>query len=281
MTYQDDPSDPTLPPAGGPVHPLDRVPQPPQQVATPPPSPQPRPRRVEFPTNPPVMTYVLLGINVAVFLLDMGLHAAGYGVGSTGPLTVFGAKNNRALLHGQYWRLVTPLFLHGGILHIGFNSYFLYLVGRQIERAYGWARFLALYFLSGIAGTIVSFAFSPYDSIGASGALFGIIGAFIPFLIRNQKILADTRKQIGRIAQVIVINLLIGLMPGIDNWAHLGGLLGGLILGLLTTPEYAVAAVMPDAVRLEDRRSGLVWLSVLGFAVALGGVFVLLLMIKG
>lgn len=277
MTYQDDPTNRT--PAGQPVHPLDRVP--PQTPAAPPPVAPPLARRVEFPTKPPVLTYVLLAINVAVFVIDVALGAAGYGIGSTGPLTLLGAKDNQALLAGQYWRLVTPLFLHGGILHIGFNSYFLYLVGRQIERAYGSARFLALYILSGIAGTIVSFAFSPYDSIGASGALFGVIGAFIPFLIRNREILADTRRQVWRIVQVIAINLLIGLMPGIDNWAHLGGLTGGLILGWLTTPEYAVASILPDVVRLEDRRSSLAWLSVLAFAIALGGVFMLLLAIKG
>ncbi len=197
-------------------------------------------QRVRLPASPPVVTYVLLAVNILVFLADTSLAAAGYGTRGIGPLTLLGAKDNLAIVNGEYWRLITPLFLHGGLLHLGFNSYFLYVVGRGVERAFGTARFLAIYFLAGLSGTVLSFALSRANSIGASGALFGVIGAWIPLLYRNRHVLANTQRQIGRIAQVIGINLLIGLTPGIDNWAHIGGLIGGLALGWFAAPRYGV-----------------------------------------
>jgi rhomboid protease GluP len=255
-----------------PVHPLDRVPPPPPG-STPPPAMRPM-RRVEFPSSPPVVTYTLLAVNILAFLADFGLQAMGYGFHGVGPLTLYGAKNNAAILHGQLWRFVTPMFLHGGLLHLGFNSYFLYLVGRRLESRFGRARFLALYILTGMSGVLLSFAFSPYDSIGASGALFGLIGAWIPLLVRNRDVLANTRRQLWQIIEVIGINLLISLSPGIDIWAHLGGLLSGLALGWLISPRYAVSLPTPDLVRVEDRSSpSAVWLATAAFA---GGLFILI-----
>src|SRR5690606_22950316 len=173
-------------PPGSPVHPLERepIPAPPptEQVETP--APPGTIRRVTLPATTPIFTYILIAINVTVFLVDTVMAYTGVGFRGIGLLTLLGAKNNAAILVGEYWRLITPLFLHGGILHLGFNSYFLYIVGQQIERAYGRTRFLALYFVSGFAATIASFALSSADSIGASGALFGLIGAWIPLLYR-------------------------------------------------------------------------------------------------
>lgn len=166
------------------------------------------------------------------------------------------------------------MFLHGGILHIGFNSYFLYIIGPQVERAFGSFRFAALYFLSGISGVIFSFAFNRAPSIGASGALFGLIGALIPFLYRNRALLVDTRRRILSILQVIGINLLIGLAPGIDNWGHLGGLLAGLGLAWVTTPLYQVRPGAEDTIIVEDKSTPAVsWLAFLGGSVVLLGLF--------
>lgn len=280
MTNQPDrPGEPTARPER-PVHPLDRVPPPPP-ASTPPPAARVM-RRVELPSSPPVVTYVLLVVNVLAFLADFVLQTMGYGFHGVGPLTLYGAKNNTAILNGQLWRFVTPLFLHGGFLHLGFNSYFLYLVGRRLESRFGTARFFALYILSGMGGVLMSFAFSRYDSIGASSALFGLIGAWIPLLVRNQDLLANTRGQLWQIIQVIVINLLIGLSPGIDNWAHVGGLLTGLALGWLITPRYAALLSTPDLVRIEDRTSpGAVWLTTAVFAGALLMLIGFVIRIKG
>lgn len=238
-----------------PVHPFD---QPPPPV---PPSPPAMPfmRRVEIPQSVPLLCYIILGANVVIFILD-------WLTGSM--LTRLGAKDNLAILQGEYWRLITPLFLHGGWIHLGFNSYFLYVIGPQVERPFGHLRFIAIYMLSGMAGVIASFAFSPYPSIGASGALFGLIGALVPLLYRNRKVLANTVRGLRNILLIIAVNLIIGLTPGIDNWAHLGGLLTGLALSWFTTPRYAIRYDLNGTVRLEDQTSPLVsWL-----AIVLGGI---------
>lgn len=278
MTFQPDES--SRHPLDRPVHPLDQPPPPPPPtVAAPPPQTT---RRVQMPGSLPVLTFIIIGINVAVFLADMALGTLGASSQGVGPLTLAGAKNNLAILGGEYWRFITPMFLHGGIVHLGLNSYFLYLVGRPIERSFGTPRFLAIYLLSGIAGAFASFAFSRFNSIGASGALFGLIGAWIPLLYRNRAILAGVRQQINRIVQVIAINLLIGLLPGIDNWAHLGGLLGGFILGWLATPLYALRVTGADELRLEDSTSSaLVWLAIALFAIVLGGLAALVVALRG
>ena len=210
-----------------------------------------------------MLTYLLLGINIIVFLADQLMG---------GRLTALGATDRTAILAGQTWRFVTSMFLHGNLLHIGFNGYFLYLVGPRLERMFGKPRFAAIYFLSGIAGSVASFALSGASSIGASGALFGIIGSWIPLLYRNQKLLANTDKQIRQIIEVIAINLLIGLMPGIDNWAHLGGLLAGLALGWVASPRYAVTFADASSVKVEDTsESGIVWLLIVIIGGVIGG----------
>jgi rhomboid protease GluP len=256
-----------------PVHPLERREPPP---SSPPPaqSPQPQPQRlrVDFPGKQPVLTYLLLGINIVVFLVDQLMG---------GQLTALGDTNHAAILAGQTWRFVTPMFLHGNLLHIGFNAYFLYLVGPGIERMFGKLRFGAIYFLSGIAGAVASFALTNAPSIGASGALFGIIGAWIPVLYRNQKLLANTKKQIQRIVEVIAINLLIGLMPGIDNWAHLGGLAAGLALGWVASPRYTVTFANATSVKVEDTSEpGIVWLLVVVIGFVIAGIAAVLIWLK-
>lgn len=286
MSYQHDrPDDPASPPSvtGRPVHPLEREPvpaPPPGETVTPPPGREVR--RVALPTSKPIFTYVLLVVNILVFLADNVLAYTGNGYQGIGLLTLLGAKSNPEIIAGQYWRFITPMFLHGGILHIGFNSYFLYIVGRQIEQAYGHLRFLALYFVSGVAGALASFVFSPDAlSIGASGALFGIIGAWIPLLYRNKDVLANTQRQIRNIVQVIAINLLIGLSPGIDNWAHLGGLTAGLLLGWVTAPRYAIRGQYTGDVRIADETSpGVVWLIIMAFSVLLVGLIYVAVMLQ-
>jgi len=200
-----------------------------------------------------IATYVLLVINIVVFLVDI---VTGGGK-QPGMLTNLGAKDNAAILAGQYWRFITPVFLHWGLLHIGFNSYFLYIIGPQVERAFGWVRFMIIYLLAGLAGSIASFALTNGLSVGASGALFGLIGALIPFFYRNRGILAGTRRRIVSVAEVIGINLLIGLSPGIDNWAHVGGLIAGLAAAWFMTPLYTLKpdGLIGDDIRVEDQSS--------------------------
>jgi rhomboid protease GluP len=148
------------------------------------------------------------------------------------------------------------MFLHstGSLLHIGFNMYALYVIGPELERHFGHGRFLALYFLGGFAGNVVSFLFSPEYSLGASTAIFGLIGAQGVFLYRNRSLFGRiAQRALVNIVMVAVVNLIIGLSPGIDNWGHVGGLVGGTLFAWLGGPLLAVEAEM-GAYKLSDRR---------------------------
>jgi rhomboid protease GluP len=235
------------------------------------PSAQPQQRVVPLPQSRPLLTYAFLGINIIIFLADQLLG---------GQLTVLGAKANPEIANGEYWRLITPIFLHANLLHLGFNSYFLYVMGPRVEGAFGNVRFLLIYLLAGISGAVLSFILSVNPSIGASGALFGLLGALLAMLYRNRSVLAGTRERIMSILQVVGINLLIGLSPGIDNWGHVGGLIGGLVIGWFASPQYLVRWDIGE-VRLEDKSSivSAVNASLL-FGVLLGGVVMLVILMR-
>jgi rhomboid protease GluP len=189
---------------------------------------------------------VLLAVNIAVFaipaLLDLlGVRIAGMHVNEY--VLELGAKSNAAIkLRGEYYRLLSAMFLHAGLFHIGFNAYALYALGPETERLYGTPRFLALYFISGLASSIASYALTPSDGVGASGAIFGLIGGLAAFYYTSRRLLGEiARRQIGSLITVIMINLFIGFStPRIDNTAHIGGLIGGALVGWLIAPRFEV-----------------------------------------
>ena len=153
-----------------------------------------------------------------------------------------GAKINEFIIgQGEVYRLLTAMFLHGGLTHLFFNGYALYVIGLNVERVYGHARFLLIYFLGGLTGSLFSLLFSPYASVGASGALFGIFGAEMVFLYRNRKLFGSAaRARLNNLLMLLALNLVIGITPGsnIDNWGHVGGLVGGLALSWLIGPIF-------------------------------------------
>lgn len=199
-------------------------------------------------------TWVLLGINIVVWL---AMTAAG---GSTDSqvLFSFGAKYGPAILGGEYWRLFTSMFLHIGLMHLGVNSYALYALGPEAERFYGRARFLAIYLLTGVLSSVTSYLISPTLAAGASGAIFGLVGALGAFFIHERDVLgAPGRRRLNNLASVVVINLIIGFtVPNIDNAAHMGGLLAGFLIGWVLSPEYEVAPPgSAGPARVVDRNS--------------------------
>jgi len=159
-------------------------------------------------------------------------------------LEYWGARINGAILAGQVWRLLTPALLHGNLLHIFFNMYALYVLGVGLERYFGHRRFLLLYVLCAFTGNVASFLFTTGYSIGASTAIFGLIGAEGVFFYQNRKLFGnDARRAIGNVVFVAAINLfVIGSLPFIDNWGHIGGLIGGLMFTSLAGPLWAVEA---------------------------------------
>jgi rhomboid protease GluP len=193
--------------------------------------------RVRFPT--PVLTYGILAIN---FVLWMLMTISG-GSTDSDVLIRFGAMSGPLIIKGQYWRFITPLFLHVGIIHLGFNSYALYQLGTVIETIYGRAKYVALFMLSGISGSIMSFMFTRAVSAGASGAIFGLLGSLLYYGRKRPGLFK--KGFTANIISIIAINLVIGLTyPGIDNYAHIGGLIGG----------YAVSVILGAYRKMPERK---------------------------
>lgn len=258
------PHDPTLRPA----------PPGPQPTYGPPPQPTPPPQggRAQAVARP-VVTYVLLGAIAAMYLLS-GLLSGSLFQPSLAALVFLGAKQNQLIEAGELWRLVGAMFLHGNLVHIFFNSYALFALGPESERIYGRPRFLAIYFLAGIGGSVASFLLSPAVSVGASGAIFGLMGALGLFFYLNRTVFGQAaRAQVQSIVAIGLINLLIGFSsPGvIDNFGHLGGLLAGLLAAYALAPRFAVD-FQTQPPTIERRHPAWGW----GAAAALGLALVLM-----
>ena len=207
--------------------------------------------QVALPDNKPVVTTVLLVSMGLIYLLQLLTNSLFF----RDLPAEYGMKINQAILEGEYWRLVTPMFLHGSILHLGFNLYALYILGRRSERFFGSFRFLLLFLIAGITGNLFSFIFTPEWSLGSSTAIFGLLAAEGVFLYQNRELFGNrSRIALRQIIQVAVINFLIGLSPGIDNWGHLGGLVGGALFSWFAGPILKLEGT-PPLVRFADRRS--------------------------
>lgn len=186
----------------------------------------------KYKNKKPIVTYILIGINIIFFIISVLLSESIFDI-NINVLIFLGAKVNELILNGEYYRFITCMFLHGGILHITLNMYALYAVGPLIEIAYGKLKYLIIYFVSGILSSLLSFLFSNSVSIGASGAIFGLLGASLVLSIKMKE---RGRKFKKNILSVIAINIFLGLsMPNIDNFGHLGGLIGGTISSLIAT----------------------------------------------
>ncbi len=164
----------------------------------------------------PTVTFVLIGINVIAFLLMLvsGIDQAA---------TQWGMFPPSIAIDNEWWRLVTSAFLHGGWLHIAFNMYVLYALGPSLERVLGHGRYLVLYLMAALGGAVCSYAFSDVMtvSVGASGAIFGLMGALV---VAGRKL----RYDISQVLILLAVNFVIGFMaPGVDWRAHVGGLVVG------------------------------------------------------
>ena len=214
---------------------------------------QEEPRRVQvpLPDNKPHITTILLISMALIYAIQYLTTVLGLG----DLPAAFGMKINQAILDGEYWRLITPMFLHGPILHLGFNLYALYILGRRIERFFGSSRFLLLFLIAGITGNLFSFFFTPADSLGSSTAIFGLLAAEGVFIYQHRELFGDrSRIALRQIIQVALINLLIGLSPGIDNWGHLGGLIGGFLFSWFAGPLFELDGEHLQP-RFTDQRS--------------------------
>lgn len=196
-----------------------------------------------FSPKKPVVTYVLIVLNLMVFLYGV-LH------GNDELISMFG-NNYELVQNGEFYRLFTCMFVHADILHILFNMIALYSIGPVVERYYGKSKFLLIYLVSGLLGSIFSGVFMTANSIsiGASGAIFGLLGSICYFTYYYRATLQGILR--GSIMPVIIINLVIGFISSsIDLSAHIGGLLGGILVSM--------AIGIGDKHRKSDQINGLI-----------------------
>lgn len=181
-----------------------------------------------FTPKKPIVTYALIIINVIVFLLSLFNESI---------IQMFAVNRFFIADLGQYYRLLTGIFLHANFLHLIFNMYALYVIGMQLESFLGKGKYLAVYLLSGLGGSMLSIFFSNGYSVGASGAIFGLMGALLYFGYHYRVYLDSVVK--SQIIPLIILNLLIGFTStGIDNWAHIGGLVGGILATMAVGVKY-------------------------------------------
>jgi rhomboid protease GluP len=248
--------------------------QPTEPTSYPPEAARSAPRlvRIQHATERPLVVYVLIALNILVFLLQLASQSLMRGIDVP---AMYGMKVNELIAAGQFWRLVTPMFLHGSIWHIGFNMYALFVIGKGLEKFYGHGRFMALYFLAGFTGNVLSFLLQPASSLGASTAIFGLIGAEAIFLYQNRRVLGKMAQQALRnVLSVLLLNLIISITAGgiIDLWGHLGGLIGGSLFAWFAGPILAFQQEGQEVVVVDKREQA----SVVRTALVVGLFFALL-----
>ncbi|KAH1237654.1 RHOMBOID-like protein 10, chloroplastic [Glycine max] len=226
------------------------------------------------PFNGRKWTEILLAANVLFYIAQLATQ---------GKLLLWGAKINSLIDKGQLWRLATSSFLHANIGHLLVNCYSLNSVGPTVESFSGPRRFLAVYFISAIASSATSYWFCRMPAVGASGAIFGLVGSVAVFVLRHKDLVGGGKKDLQHIAQVIALNMVsvfipcvsrtesflvspnyrrfrqfsaflvqvIGLLStGIDNWGHLGGLVGGVAASWFIGPAWKHESTSSDGRRL-------------------------------
>lgn len=219
------------------------------------------------------VTRLLVALNCTVFLAMVLLGGANPLEPSMEVIVTWGSNFGPLTRSGQWWRLLSCTFIHIGLLHLAVNMWSLYQTGMLVERMFGSLHFLVLYLVAGLAGSLASLLWNPQViSAGASGAVFGIIGGLLAFLVDTRygvprRVIQGVRRQV---LLVVVLNLAFGFsQPGIDNAAHLGGLTGGLLAGWL------LARPLDAAWRDHHRLAGIAATLAASFALLLGGITLL------
>ncbi len=198
-----------------------------------------------------IITPILIFICIIIFLL---MYILGNGSEDTLTLIMFGANVRSLVLKGEIWRLLTSVFLHIGIMHLLVNMYALYIIGKQLEGFLGKFKYLLVFLGSGIIGSLLSVVIHDTVSAGASGAIFGLLGSLLYFGYHYRVYLGTIIRT--QIIPVIVLNLAIGfLLPGIDNFAHIGGLVGGYLI--------TMALGVPGKAKKSEQINGFIVLTLL------------------
>ncbi|XP_016442999.2 RHOMBOID-like protein 9, chloroplastic [Nicotiana tabacum] len=178
---------------------------------------------------------ILASINIAVFLFETASPVRNSEIGMLSLPMVYGAKINHLILLGEWWRLLTPMFLHSGVLHIALGCWVLLSFGPQVCKAYGSFAFFLIYILGGISGNLISFLHTPEPTVGGTGPGFALIGAWLIYQVRNKDMIGK-EGMIEKAMMVTAFSFVLSNFGPIDNWAHFGAALMGIAYGYLTCP---------------------------------------------
>lgn len=250
------------------VHPLLRRPEPPAPGSEPR-KPAPRVTLTFARPSRSVVTLALVALNLAIFALAPLVDA---------DLVRRYANNPRAVLqNGEYWRLFTSMFLHADLIHVAMNMLVLYSLGSVLEITFGHRRYLLTYLLGGLAGSVLSTTLNGPNviAVGASGAVFALFGGEMAYLYHNWRVLGDSaRMRLRQVIMLAALNFIVGFAGNatgggfynIDNWAHIGGFIGGAVLAYLIGPRYSVTlspdqtqAYVTDTRPLRDQISNVIF----------------------
>lgn len=195
-----------------------------------------KPKKQKFNFKKYRITYGLIIINILIYLLEAYFSGSIFNIDSY-VLLYMGAKYNPLIDQGEIYRLISAGFLHGGIVHLFFNMAALNSIGKEMEIYFGRIKYLTIYMVSLLGGSFASYIFSEESvSVGASGAIFGLLGATLVFAIKNRDKI--NKNYIRNIIEVIIFNIIIGLsISNIDNYGHLGGLIFGAIISFVLYKE--------------------------------------------
>jgi rhomboid protease GluP len=207
-------------------------------------------RKVDFERGMPsipVVTAALIVSNAVVFFVTV---SRGF-LQSESAILSAGALSRDLVFQGEIWRLVSAMFLHGGVEHLFGNAVGLYILGMAAEHAYGKLEMAATYFISGLAGSVFSVLMNPGPAVGASGAIFGLLGAMIVFFLKYRDFFHLRDKRVGNVLLLwagysVVTSYFI---PFVDNAAHAGGLIAGAFCGYWLTPKLLKSMSLEGACR--------------------------------
>lgn len=204
-----------------------------------------------FAIKKPYITYALIAINIIIYLIGMF-------VGQNKMISMLGL-HPLLVQSGEYYRLITCMFMHANLMHLIFNMYALYIIGIQVENFFNKWKYSIIYLISGLTGALFSMLFTRSWSVGASGAIFGLMGALLFFGYHHRVYLGTVIK--SQIIPVIIINLIIGFAStGIDNAAHIGGLIGGILGSMMM-------GVKDKKDKIEQINGTVITLILLGFLI--------------
>jgi len=197
-----------------------------------------------FEKKKPYITYILIAINVIIFMLSNILRIHDF------VLDMF-CLHGESVRNGDIYRIFSSMFLHADIFHLFFNCYSLYVIGTEVENYLGRIKYVIIYLLSGVFGSLLSITLGTYASVGASGAIFGLMGCLLYFGYHYRVYLGNVIK--SQIIPIIILNLAIGFsLSRIDNFAHIGGLIGGIFASM--------AVGVPDKSKVSDKANGCILL---------------------